>query len=191
MEADNSMNLRETSLSSPFVNIEGKSFISMFGVRLTQNQQLNMTSNNVTLEKSLIQSNLTIRIFAHDHLNVTGTNMSANLIFMKGDDGLVIQGSSIESLIQNTCNTLSPYDSNVFSCIKKSSLDTVLDESKFMKSFNQQYLELSKIKNVTDAVSYIHQNFTVYLLTYGNAVIENSNIVASKLGTCSLNLYFQ
>jgi hypothetical protein len=49
-----------------------------------------MTSNNVTLEKSLIQSNLTIRIFAHDHLNVTGTNMSANLIFMKGDDGLVI-----------------------------------------------------------------------------------------------------
>jgi hypothetical protein len=90
MEADNSMNLRETSLSSPFVNIEGKSFISMFGIRLTSNQQLNLTSNNVTLEKSLIQSNLTIRIFAHDHLNLTGTNMSANLIFMKGDDGLVI-----------------------------------------------------------------------------------------------------
>ena len=35
MEADNSMNLRETSLSSPFVNIEGKSFISMFGIKLT------------------------------------------------------------------------------------------------------------------------------------------------------------
>lgn len=78
------------------------------------------------------------------------------MIFMKGDDGLLMSGSNIESLIQNTCNTLSPYESNVFSCIKKSSLDSTLDESKFIKSFNQQCLSLSKIKNLMDAVNYIH-----------------------------------
>ena len=35
MQAENSIILRETSLASPFVNFEGKSFISMFGIRLT------------------------------------------------------------------------------------------------------------------------------------------------------------
>lgn len=30
---------------------------------------------------------------------------------------------------------LNTYDSNIFSCIKKSSLDTFINEAKFMKSF--------------------------------------------------------
>ena len=33
--AENSMILKDTSLASPFVNIVGKSLISMYGIRLT------------------------------------------------------------------------------------------------------------------------------------------------------------
>jgi len=33
--AENSMILRDTSLASPFINIEGKSFITMNGIRMT------------------------------------------------------------------------------------------------------------------------------------------------------------
>jgi hypothetical protein len=35
MQAEDSIMLRETSLASPLVNFEGKSFINMFGIRLT------------------------------------------------------------------------------------------------------------------------------------------------------------
>ena len=35
MGAKNSMILKDTFMTSPFVNIEGKSFISMHGIRLT------------------------------------------------------------------------------------------------------------------------------------------------------------
>lgn len=85
---------------------------------------------------------------------------------MKGDEGISITDSYVESIIENTCNTGNAYDNDLFYCIKKSSIDKELTEERFLQAFNIQYM-LARAKHVNDTFKIIESNFTTYLISYG------------------------
>lgn len=79
-----------------------------------------------------------------------------------------------------------PYDDNLLYCIKKSSIDTSLNEQKFIKSFNNQYPK-ANISLINETFGFIEKNFTIYLLSYASIGILDSNITGPKVGSCSTN----
>ncbi len=78
MWAQKSVGMQETSIFGAIITIEGKAIVEINEVRVRDNQEFNITSDNIKLESSSIQANSTIQVFANNNLNIASSNMTAN-----------------------------------------------------------------------------------------------------------------
>jgi hypothetical protein len=88
MSSENLLTLNNAILKSSSLKLDAKSLISVSSLNVQNNRKLEITSPNISIDSSLInstESNSSIRLLAGSQLNLTSSDLKAELLFLKGD----------------------------------------------------------------------------------------------------------
>ncbi|TNV88047.1 hypothetical protein FGO68_gene7075 [Halteria grandinella] len=179
------------------LDVKARAYLKSSNLSVSYSGSVFLSSNNVTLKNSSYHIDVfatrgtktSIRLIAYYYLQVVEqSSLKAASLFLKSDLGLSISQSEIDSVTQNTCNMKKPQEDTLFYCIKKGSLDRDITEAKFLKAFRQQYPGLGDVSRINDTFKHIEQNYTTYIVSYGQIGMLESKISGPRIGTCSTNL---
>ena len=148
IDSNNSIILGRGHYRAHHFDVKAKAYLKTSNLTVAFSNSAFLSSYNVTVKNSSYhlntlqaQSNKTsVRFLAFYYLQIVeASSVKAHNFFFKSNLGMSIMDSRLESMLYHTCNMDSPFDNNLFYCIKKSSIDKVLNEDKFLAAFNQQY----------------------------------------------------
>jgi len=96
-----------------YLDVKAKAYLKTNQLSVLSSNRIFMNSNNLTIKQSNLSTNpissfsteSKIRLLAFGYLKIeSDSNIKSATQFIKGDLGMSITGSKIESIIDNKCN---------------------------------------------------------------------------------------
>ena len=97
------------------------------------------------------------------------------------------EGSTIESLRENTCN-METRSKELFDCVARYSDQTQLTTEYFTERFQKLYPREQTLATFTSVMTGLMYNYTNYLVANNEVRLINSRVEGPRIGICSTNL---
>lgn len=95
-----------------------------------------------------------------------------------------MKGSTIDSLLQSTCETIN--NPNLYSCMANDYDSYSLNKTYLISYFNKTLGQ--NAQNIHDMKDKIMEQWSIYILTPGDVVIQGTKIQGPRIGMCGNNI---